>query len=147
MTVPKKSLAERVLHAALFEIMAVALCAPTLAWLMGKPLLSMGILTGAISLVAMAWNMIYNAAFERVERARGWVRNTGLRVAHALGFEAGLILAIVPMAAWWLSISLWEAFLLDIGLLLFFLPYTYLYNLGYDRARAAYWRNRGYSGA
>jgi uncharacterized membrane protein len=41
----------------------------------------------------------------------------------------------VPLAAWWLGISLWAAFLLDIGIVLFFLPYTFLYNLAYDRLR------------
>ncbi|WP_233145981.1 multidrug/biocide efflux PACE transporter [Pigmentiphaga sp. NML080357] len=133
--VPKKTLGERLAHALLFEIIAVALCAPALAWIMGKPLLHMGALTAAISLVAMLWNMVYNAGFERVERRLGWVRDTRVRVGHALGFEGGLIVIVVPLAAWWLGISLWEALVLDIGLLLFFLPYTYLYNLVYDRAR------------
>ena len=41
----------------------------------------------------------------------------------------------VPLIAWWLKIDLWEAFLLDIGVLLFFLPYTYLYHWGYDVVR------------
>lgn len=145
---PPKSLLERVLHALCFEIIAVILCAPALAWIMGKPLLAMGVLTAGISLVAMVWNIIYNALFERIESARGWVRTPGIRALHAIGFEVGLVLAVVPMAALWLSISLWDAFLLDIGLLLFFLPYTYFYNLGYDRVRAAWWARRGvYSGA
>ena len=145
---PPKSLLERLLHALCFEIVAVVLCAPALAWIMGKPLLHMGVLTAAISLVAMVWNVIYNALFDRAERARGWERTPKVRALHAIGFEVGLVLAVVPMAAWSLSISLWDAFLLDIGLLLFFLPYTYLYNLGYDRLRAAWFARRGaYSGA
>ena len=41
----------------------------------------------------------------------------------------------VPLIAWWLSISLWQAFLLDIGVLLFFLPYTYVYHWVYDVVR------------
>ncbi|MCY1383930.1 Chlorhexidine efflux transporter [compost metagenome] len=43
---------------------------------------------------------------------------------------------LVPLAAWWLSIGLVEAFLLDIGLLLFFLPYTLAFNWTYDALRA-----------
>ena len=54
---------------------------------------------------------------------------------HAFGFELGLILIVIPLAAWWLSISLWQAFVLDIGLVLFYLPYAFFYNLAYDRAR------------
>jgi len=142
----KKSLRERLAHALCFEIIAVALCAPALAWIMGKPLLHMGALTAVISLIAMLWNMVYNAGFERVERRLGWVRDTRVRMVHALGFEFGLILIVVPLAAWWLSISLWEALVLDIGLLLFFLPYTYVYNLAYDRLRV-HWMREACPGA
>ncbi|ORC44207.1 Na(+)-translocating NADH-quinone reductase subunit E, partial [Pseudomonas floridensis] len=67
------------------------------------------------------------------------------RALHALGFEAGLILAVVPLAAWWLSISLFEAFLLDIGLLLMFLPYTMLFNWAYDTVRERVLRRRSSS--
>jgi len=134
----EKTLRERLAHALCFEIVAVALCAPALAWIMGRPLLHMGALTAVISLIAMLWNMVYNAGFERLERRLGWVRDTRVRLIHAVGFESGLILIVVPLAAWWLGISLWEALVLDIGLLLFFLPYTYAYNLVYDRLRG-YW--------
>ena len=34
-----------------------------------------------------------------------------------------------------LSISYWDAFLLEMGLIAFFLPYTYVYNLVYDKVR------------
>ena len=35
--------------------------------------------------------------------------------------------------AWWLGISLVEAFVLDLGFLAFFLVYTFAFNLGFDR--------------
>ncbi|MEI2416415.1 multidrug/biocide efflux PACE transporter [Orrella sp. JC864] len=146
---PPKTLSERVLHALAFEIIAVLLCAPLLAWAMGQPVWHMGALAAAISLVAMLWNVLYNSLFERLERRRGWVRTPRVRAVHAAGFEFGLVLWVVPLAAWWLSVSLWEALLLDIGLLLFFLPYTYVFNLAYDKLRAAWWARRaaGYKGA
>ncbi|MNW22254.1 Bacterial Transmembrane Pair family protein [compost metagenome] len=50
-------------------------------------------------------------------------------------FEAGLIVVLVPLAAWWLSIGLLEALLLDIGLILFFLPYTVAFNWSWDVLR------------
>jgi uncharacterized membrane protein len=43
---------------------------------------------------------------------------------------------VVPLAAWWLGISLWQAFVLDIGIVLFFLPYTFCFNWTYDHLRA-----------
>ena len=42
---------------------------------------------------------------------------------------------VVPVAAWWLNVSLVEALLLDLGIVLFFLPYTFCFNLAYDAAR------------
>ena len=67
--------------------------------------------------------------------AMGWTRTFRIRVLHAFGFEFGLILIVIPLAAWWLSIGLWEAFVLDIALVLFYLPYAFFYNLAYDRSR------------
>jgi uncharacterized membrane protein len=43
------------------------------------------------------------------------------------------VLVLVPLFAWWLDISLWEALVLDIGLLLFFMVYTYIFSLAFDR--------------
>lgn len=133
--VPAKSLKERALHALLFELIGVVLFAPGLAWALGQSLGKMGAMTVMISTVAMLWNMLFNAGFDRVRARLGFTMNLKARAVHALSFEAGLIIAVVPLAAWWLSISLWEAFLLDIGLLLLFLPYTMLFNMAYDKVR------------
>ncbi|MBC3952412.1 multidrug/biocide efflux PACE transporter [Pseudomonas folii] len=132
---PTKSIKERAFHAFLFEIIGVLLFAPLLAWVMGHSLAKMGAMTVMISTVAMLWNMLFNAMFDGLRRKWGLRLSLGTRVLHALGFESGLILVIVPLAAWWLSISLLEAFLLDIGLLLLFLPYTLIFNWAYDALR------------
>ncbi len=102
---------------------------------MDHSLAMMGLMTVMISTVAMLWNMLYNALFDRLRKRFGFVMNLTIRILHAMGFEAGLILVVVPLAAWWLSISLLQAFLLDIGLLLMFLPYTLLFNWAYDTLR------------
>ncbi|MFK7702480.1 multidrug/biocide efflux PACE transporter [Pseudomonas caspiana] len=132
---PTKSIKERAFHAFLFEIIGVLLFAPLLAWAMGHSLAKMGAMTVMISTVAMLWNMLFNAMFDGLRRKWDFRLSLGTRVLHALGFESGLILVIVPLAAWWLSISLLEAFLLDIGLLLLFLPYTLVFNWAYDAVR------------
>lgn len=132
---PTKSIKERALHALLFEIIGVLLFAPLLAWAMGHSLGKMGAMTVMISTVAMLWNMLFNAMFDGLRHKLGFKLSLATRLLHALGFEGGLILVIVPLAAWWLSISLLEAFLLDIGLLLLFLPYTLLFNWVYDKLR------------
>ncbi|MEQ7922418.1 multidrug/biocide efflux PACE transporter [Xanthomonas sp. WHRI 1810A] len=134
--VPAKSLKERALHALLFELIGVLVFAPGLAWVLGESLGRMGAMTVMISTVAMLWNMLFNAGFDRLRARLGFAMSLKVRALHALSFEAGLIVAVVPLAAWWLSISLLEAFVLDIGLLLLFLPYTLAFNLVYDKVRA-----------
>ncbi|MDF3936114.1 multidrug/biocide efflux PACE transporter [Pseudomonas citronellolis] len=133
---PQKSLKERLFHAVLFEFIALVICAPTLAWLMGQPLAHVGALTLMFSLIATLWNMVYNALFDRAQRRIGFSRTLPVRVLHASLFELGLIFMLVPLAAWWLGVGLLEAFILDIGLILFFLPYTIVFNWVYDALRA-----------
>lgn len=130
-----RSLSERIVHAVGFEAIAIGICAPTAAWLMNKPLFQMGALAIMLSTVAMVWNIIYNAGFDKFyppSRKRGM----GLRVAHALGFEGGFILIGLPLAAWMLNVTLLQALMVEIGFFLFFLPYTVAYNWCYDWLRA-----------
>lgn len=132
----QKSVKERFFHALGFEVLAIAICAPLGAWLLGYSLGHMGVLTLMISLIAMTWNMVFNALFDRAQRRIGFERKVLARLLHSLLFEVGLILAVVPLAAWWLNIGLWEAFVLDIGIALFFLPYSFAFNWTYDHLRA-----------
>jgi len=137
-----RSLRERIGHALAFEIIAVLICAPAMAWFMDKPLLHLGVLTLMFSTVAMLWNMLFNYLFDRAQSRLGFERGLWARVSHALLFELGLIVVLVPLAAWWLSIGLLEALLLDIVMILFFLPYTMAFNWGYDVLRARWLARR-----
>lgn len=131
----QKSAKERFFHSVIFEIVALAICAPLGAWLLDYPLVHMGLLTLMISLIAMSWNMVFNTLFDRAQQRIGFQRTWAARGVHALIFEIGLLLAVVPLAAWWLDIGLWEAFVLDIGIAMFFLPYTFCFNWAYDHLR------------
>ncbi|BDX19956.1 hypothetical protein MFKK_27660 [Halopseudomonas aestusnigri] len=130
------SLRERMLHAGLFELIAVMVFAPLITWVTGKPLHQAGALTLTLSCIAMLWNMVFTAAFQHIERQRGWRRTLRVRLLHASLFECGLVVVMVPVIALWLQVRLMEALLLDIGLILLFLPYTLVFNWLYDRARA-----------
>ena len=55
------------------------------------------------------------------------------RVAHAIGFEGGLAAILVPVFAWWLDVSLWQALWMDLGLLVFFLVDSFVFNWTFDR--------------
>ncbi len=131
----KKSLTERIFHAVGFEALALIICAPTAAWLMNKPIFEMGVLAILLSTTAMVWNVIYNSVFDYFWPQSRVKRTLPIRIAHALGFEGGFILFGLPIASAWLQVSLLDAFLLEIGFFLFFLPYTIAYNWIYDTLR------------
>ena len=59
-------------------------------------------------------------------------RSLRRRIAHAIGFEGGLIAFLVPVFAWWLGVSLWDALVMDLGLVVFFLVYTFVFNWAFD---------------
>ncbi|WPN97103.1 multidrug/biocide efflux PACE transporter [Pseudomonas sp. MUP55] len=132
---PTKSITERVLQALGFEGLALLICTPLLMWITGRPALEMGAVTLGISILALTWNVIFNSLFDRLKVRLQLSGGASTRVLHALMFEGGLILVAVPLIAAWLKISLLDAFILDIGVLLFFLPYTYVYHWGYDVVR------------
>jgi len=124
----------KVAYVTLFELFAIAITTVGLAHFSSSSLERAGVAALVSSAIAVVWNLIYNTVFERWEarrvvRGRSWRR----RVAHAAGFEAGLLLTLVPFFAWWLDISLWRAFVLDLGLIAFFLVYTFVFSWVFDR--------------
>lgn len=133
--IQRRSLPERIFHAVCFEGIAAAILAPTTAWLMQRSVLEMGGLTILLATTVMIWNIIYNALFDRLWPAHQVRRTAKVRALHALGFESGFIVIGVSIVAWVLNVSLLQAFTLEIGFFLFFLPYTMLYNWAYDVLR------------
>lgn len=124
----------KVVYVSLYELIAVAATSAGLATLADRDLGHAGIAAAASSAIAILWNLVYNTAFEywesrQARRGRGLPR----RIAHAIGFELGLLVMLVPLFAWWLQVTLAQAFMLDLGLIVFFLAYTFVFNLAFDR--------------
>ena len=124
----------RILQAALYEGIAIAVVTPTLALAFNHPPGSALVLSAIMSTIALTWNYLFNVVFEHWE-ARQTVKGRSLprRVAHGLGFEGGLALILLPVMAWWLEVSLLEALVADLGLLLFFFVYTVGFTWAFDR--------------
>jgi uncharacterized membrane protein len=123
----------RVVYVVLYELIAIAVASVGLAWMSGARLGPAGALATMASAVAIVWNVVFNQAFEAWESrqaVRG--RSVARRIAHAIGFEGGLILFLVPLFAWWLQVTLWQALVMDLGLVVFFLCYTFVFNWGFD---------------
>ena len=129
-----QGLRRRIVFVTLYELIAIAATSAGLAAFSDSGLQRAGVAAVVSSAVAVVWNVVFNTLFERWE-ARQSVRGRSLarRAAHAIGFEGGLVVTLVPFFAWWLDITLWQAFVLDLGLLLFFLVYTFVFNWVFDR--------------
>lgn len=129
-----QGLQRKIVYVTLYEALAIVSASIGLAWMSGQGMGHAGVLAAIASAIAVVWNLGFNGLFERWE-SRQAVRGRSLRrrVAHAIGFEGGLAVILVPVFAWWLGIGLWQALLMDLGLLLFFLVYTFVFNWGFDR--------------
>ncbi|MNE83987.1 Bacterial Transmembrane Pair family protein [compost metagenome] len=78
--------------------------------------------------------MLFNLAFEYWEsRQVCRARTLGRRVLHALGFEGGLVVILVPLIANWLHIGWWTALMTDVALFVFFFFYAFVFQWGFDR--------------
>jgi uncharacterized membrane protein len=123
----------KIVYVALYEAIAIACTTAGLAGLADHDAGAAGIAAILASATAIAWNLIYNTLFEAWEaRQAKRGRSLARRVVHAIGFESGLVLAIVPMFAWALRTSLVDAFMLDIGLVVFFVAYSFAFNWAFD---------------
>jgi len=125
-------LLRRVVYAVVFELLAILFTTTILAALgnAGGPSLAVAVVS---STVALLWNIAFNSMFEALERRLGVTgRPWWVRAVHAVGFEGGLIVFLVPAVALILGVGLGEAFLIEAGLLVFFLIYAAVYAYAFD---------------
>ena len=126
-------LRRRVVQAILYEVGAIALVGPVLGLLFDKPVASSLGLAALLSTIALSWNFVFNTLFEAWEaRQASRERTLSRRILHGLGFEGGLVFLLVPVMAWGLDISMWAAFLADLGLLVFFFVYAIAFTWAFD---------------
>lgn len=124
----------KLVYVSLFEVFGMTFSALGLALLSGTSPSSTGPLAVAITSIAVTWNVIYTTLFERWEsRQVSRTRTVKRRIAHAVGFQLTLIVFLIPLIAWWMEISLLQAFLLDLALILFIPCYTFAFNWLFDR--------------
>jgi len=91
-------------------------------------------IAAALSLIAIVWNYIYNTLFEMWENKNNIInRSFFIRVIHSLIFESGFILIAVPLFMWWYHVTFIQAFIMEIGIILFFLIYTFVFTWMFDK--------------
>ena len=126
---------DRIRHAISFEIIGLALVMPLGAFVFPLPISDIGIVGIVSATIATGWNYLYNLIFDQV--MQWWsgttLKGAALRVAHAVLFELGLLLVLLPFIAWQLDISLMQALAMDVSFALFYVVYAFVFNLAYDR--------------
>lgn len=124
----------RVIYVGLYEFIAILLSAILLELMSNAGAAESLGLAVAASAVAIIWNLVFNSLFERWEASRKQQgRSLAVRIIHAIGFEGGLLVFLIPLVAWWYEVSFWQALLMDMGLLVFFLVYTFVFTWAFDR--------------
>lgn len=130
-----RSTSDRIRHAVSFELIGLILVTPLAAFVFHMPLFDIGVVSAGSAVIALLWNYIFNWGFDHaVRRLTGSTRKSQvLRLLHVVLFEVGLLLALMPLIAWYLRIDLWQALIMDAAFAGFYMAYAYLFNLAYDR--------------
>jgi len=126
---------DRIRHTLGFEVIGLMIFVPLASLVSGFDSQLVGSMAIVGSIIAMLWNYFYNWVFDQVLlKLRGEVDKTVLlRVLHAFMFEGGLLSLYLPMIAWYLQISLWNAFMMGVSMAAFYLVYAFFYNWIYDK--------------
>lgn len=126
---------DRLRHAISFELIALAIMIPGGAFVFGLPMTEIGVVGVVSATIATLYNMGYNYVFDRAYRRwSGTTLKTPLvRVLHAVLFEAGLLVVLMPFIAWYLGVTLWQAFVMDVSLAAFYMGYALAFNWAYDK--------------
>ncbi|MHA6344233.1 PACE efflux transporter [Roseivivax sp. CAU 1761] len=129
-----RSTADRIRQAVSFELIGILIVTPLFAWAFAHPAGEMGVLVVLGATAATVWNYLFNLGFDHLLHwRRGDVRKTlPLRIAHAVLFEATLLVLLLPLFAWWLDVSLISALIMEISFAGFYLVYAFVFTWAYD---------------
>ncbi|WP_321894004.1 PACE efflux transporter [Paraburkholderia tropica] len=116
-----------------FEALGVVIGATCLTVLGDANPTTTGPLAVMASSIALGWNLIYTNLFELWEKSRGVeARTVWSRILCAIGYQLTLVTMLIPLIAWWMQVSLLNAFFLDATLIVVMPCYAFLYNWGFD---------------
>lgn len=125
---------DRIRQAVSFEALGLLIATPLFAWVFKHPLDEIGVLALLGATAATTWNYLFNLGFDHLlRRTLGTVqKSVPIRVAHAILFEATLLILLLPLFAWWLGITLVEALVMDLSFAAFYAIYAFVFTWAYD---------------
>lgn len=124
----------KIVYAITFEALGTLAASAYLSLVSEASPASSFVLSVLTATIALCWSFAFNTVFEAWE-TRQAVKGRSLkrRTAHALLFEGGLVLICIPVMARWLQVGLPEALVYEVGLIVLFIAYTYLFTWGFDQ--------------
>ncbi|HAK15720.1 MAG TPA: hypothetical protein DCM65_05545 [Acinetobacter junii] len=131
----------RLIHAISYEVILLVIIAIALSFIFSMPLEVTGVLGVIMAVISVIWNMIFNHYFEKIEFKYQLERTIPVRIMHAIGFEGGLMLATIPIIAYMMNMSFIEALILDFGLTMCILVYTFIFQWCYDTIENRFFPN------
>lgn len=125
---------DRIRQAVAFETIGLLLSVPLAAFTFGFDLGRTGVLGIICATIATIWNYFFNLGFDHlIKRFTGsTTKSLGMRFVHAVGFELGLMIGLLPIIAWWMGIGVVEALLVDMAFVIFYLVYAFVFTWCYD---------------
>ncbi|WHP06543.1 MULTISPECIES: chlorhexidine efflux PACE transporter AceI [Acinetobacter] len=131
----------RLVHAMSYEVILLVIIAIALSFIFNMPLEVTGILGVIMAAISVVWNMIFNHYFEKIEYKYQRQRTIPVRILHAVGFEGGLMLVTIPIIAYMMQMSFLDALILDFGLTMCILVYTFIFQWCYDLIEERFFPN------
>ena len=124
----------KILYAVAFETGGIVMATVALRLMSdagGAKSFSLAVFSAA---VALSWSFAFNTAFEAWEtRQTTKGRSLLRRTIHAVLFEGGLVLILLPSTAWWLSTTIWLALTYEAVLIGLFLVYAWGFTWVFDK--------------
>ncbi|MCV9966925.1 PACE efflux transporter [Pararhizobium sp. BT-229] len=126
---------DRLRQAVLFEALGLAIVTPAGTYFFDQSASHMSIVGIFASTLATLWNFVFNLGFDHTMlRLFGQTTKTfATRIVHAALFEIGFLVMLIPPVSWYLDMSLWATFVMDLSIAIFYMVYAFGFNLSYDR--------------
>lgn len=130
---------ERVFQSAGYELGSLLVATPACVWLTGTADGTAAVLVIVLTVATVLWAPLFNAVFDRMEwqlvRRVASDRSRRMRLIHAFALEASDMVISVPILMLIGGLDFGQAVIADLGLLLIYVAYTYVYHRVYDWAR------------
>lgn len=125
---------DRIRQAVSFEAFGILLSVPLAIFVFGFNPDKTGVLGIAGATMATVWNYAFNLMFDHgLKKTTGSTRKSlKIRLLHAISFEMGLLMFFLPFTVWWMDIGLIEALVVDVAFIAFYLAYAFVFTWCYD---------------